>query len=323
MSPPAEDHDSPWKEALECFFRPFLQLLYPDIEAAIDWNRPVAFLDKELQKIAPTSRNGRRHVDKLARVHFHAGAVRWLLIHVEVQGERETAFPERMFLYYHRIRDHHRQHVISLAVLTDTDPNWRPGRFRETLAGSGVEFRFRTAKLLDLQPRLDELLATDNPFALLAAAQLTAKLVKGGKQRVDNLIGFYRLALKKQLDPETIARLLRFVEWLVALPAEIEPYYTEQMDRLKEENTVPYVSILERKATERGLLQGLEQGMEQGLEQGMERGRVATLSRQLQLKFGPLSDNVRERLDKAGEAELDSWTERILFAETLEGVFGD
>lgn len=31
MPPPAEDHDSPWKEALECFFRPFLQWLYEDV----------------------------------------------------------------------------------------------------------------------------------------------------------------------------------------------------------------------------------------------------------------------------------------------------
>ncbi|WP_276330886.1 hypothetical protein [Stutzerimonas kirkiae] len=32
----SEDHDSPWKEALEVFFRPFLQLLFPDIEALVD-----------------------------------------------------------------------------------------------------------------------------------------------------------------------------------------------------------------------------------------------------------------------------------------------
>jgi hypothetical protein len=56
--------------------------------------------------------------------------------------------------------------MISLAVLTDTHPAWRPDRLREAVADSGVDFRFRTAKLLDLQPRLDELLAGGKLFAL-------------------------------------------------------------------------------------------------------------------------------------------------------------
>lgn len=34
--PPPQDHDSPWKEALEYFFQPFMQLLYSDIHDAID-----------------------------------------------------------------------------------------------------------------------------------------------------------------------------------------------------------------------------------------------------------------------------------------------
>jgi hypothetical protein len=35
--PAQEDHDSPWKEALEVFFQPFMRLLYPDIAKLIDW----------------------------------------------------------------------------------------------------------------------------------------------------------------------------------------------------------------------------------------------------------------------------------------------
>ena len=31
------DFDSPWKEALEVYFRAFLALFCPDIEADIDW----------------------------------------------------------------------------------------------------------------------------------------------------------------------------------------------------------------------------------------------------------------------------------------------
>lgn len=55
---------------------------------------------------------------------------------------------------------------------------------------------------------------------------------------------------------------------------------------------------------------------------GEAKGRRLTLAKQLQLKFGPLSDEVRARLDGADEASLDEFAERILFATTVEGVFG-
>lgn len=301
VSNSSEDHDSPWKEALEYFFQPFMQLLYPDIHDAIDWSQPLVFLDKELQKITRNSSTGRRHADKLVKVRFRDGQERWLLVHVEVQGKREAGFPRRMFVYYYRILDHYRMAVISLAVLADADPGYRPGHFEEVVAGSGVHFRFRTVKLLDSEPVLDEQLASGNPFALLVAAQLTAKRVKDGRQRVDNLIGFYRLAIKQQLDRELIERLLVFLEWLVALPPEIEGYYTDQVDRLKEGNTVSYVSILERR--------------------GIEQGERSVLIRLLTRRFGSLDEPTTTRLQQASAADLERWTENILDAKTLEEVF--
>jgi hypothetical protein len=35
----AADYDSPWKEALDLYFEPFLALLFPTIHAQIDWSR--------------------------------------------------------------------------------------------------------------------------------------------------------------------------------------------------------------------------------------------------------------------------------------------
>lgn len=322
-----EDHDSPWKEALELFFQPFLQLLFSDIHDAVDWTQPFTFLDKELQKLAASGLTGRRHADKLVQVWFRDQRRRWLLIHIEVQGQRDPAFPERMFVYYHRIREHHGKEVISLAVLADGNPRYRPDSFEEMAAGSGVHFRFRTVKLLDLRDRMDQLLSSDNPFALLVAAQLTARLVKDGKQRADNLIAFYRLAVRKKLDKSLIAKLLLFLEWLVALPVEIkEGYYAGQIMQLREEEIVPYVSAIEKIGIEKGIEQGIEKGIEKGIQigayQGRLEGRAAMLSRLLQLKFGDLPASTRERLTQASAAELDAWTERILFVDSLDKVFG-
>ena len=42
------DHDSPWKIALDSYFQPFLELLFPHIPPEIDWSRSYTSLDKEL-----------------------------------------------------------------------------------------------------------------------------------------------------------------------------------------------------------------------------------------------------------------------------------
>ena len=87
------DFDSPWKEALEHFFPMFLAFFFPEIFAAIDWSRGYESLDNELQKIVREAEVGRRIADKLFKVWLHNGAETWILIHVEVQGQREDEFP--------------------------------------------------------------------------------------------------------------------------------------------------------------------------------------------------------------------------------------
>ena len=313
----SEDHDSPWKGALEVFFRPFMEFLYPQVGALIDWQKPVEFLDKELQKITRSAKNSRRYADKLVKVQFSNGSEQWILIHIEVQGAPETDFAERMFIYYYRIRDRYQKPVVSLAVLTDTRPDFRPNHYSNEIAGCSLRFEFATVKLLDWQDKTDELLHDENPFGLLIAAQLTAKLIKNGKNRVDNLIGYYRLAARKKLPREQITQLVVFLEWIVALPEDLTPYYNEQLEHLEEDEKMTYISIIERQ----GIEKGLEQGLEQGIVQGLDKGRAATLYKQLQLKFGEPAAEHEQRLFDASHAELNLWTERVLFAENIDAVF--
>ena len=305
----SEDHDSPWKGALEVFFRPFMEFLYPQVGALIDWQKPVEFLDKELQKITRSAKNSRRYADKLVKVQFSNGSEQWILIHIEVQGAPETDFSERMFIYYYRIRDRYQKPVVSLAVLTDTRPDFRPNHYSNEIAGCSLRFEFATVKLLDWQDKTDELLHDENPFGLLIAAQLTAKLIKDGKNRVDNLIGYYRLAAQKKLPRELVMQLVVFLEWIVALPEDLTPYYNEQLEHLEEDKKMTYISIIER------------QGIEKGLEQGLDKGRAATLYKLLQLKFKDQAAVYEQRLFDAKPAELNPWTERVLFAENIDAVF--
>src|SRR5262249_13707694 len=123
------DYDSPWKEILDRYFERFLAFLFPQAHADIDWRHGYEMLDKELQKIVRQARQPKRYVDKLVKVWLRDGREEWLLIHVEVQSWREDDFARRMYVYNYRIFDRYDREVVSLAILADDNPTWRPSRF--------------------------------------------------------------------------------------------------------------------------------------------------------------------------------------------------
>ncbi|MBK1699839.1 hypothetical protein CKO22_02605 [Thiococcus pfennigii] len=51
------------------------------------------------------------------RVTGQDGQEDWVLVHVEVQGQNEADFAQRMFVYNYRLYDRHARPVVSLAVL--------------------------------------------------------------------------------------------------------------------------------------------------------------------------------------------------------------
>jgi hypothetical protein len=59
MEQPASDYDGAWKYALEQFFPAFLDLCFPHVAAAIDWQQPFSFRNTELQQIAPEDQAGK------------------------------------------------------------------------------------------------------------------------------------------------------------------------------------------------------------------------------------------------------------------------
>ncbi|HEV3003534.1 MAG TPA: hypothetical protein VGX78_03695, partial [Pirellulales bacterium] len=79
------DFDSPWKEALDVYFEPFMAFFFPQAHREIDWSLGFEMLDKELQQIVREGEQGRRVVDKLAKVWRRTGQEEWVLAHVEIQ----------------------------------------------------------------------------------------------------------------------------------------------------------------------------------------------------------------------------------------------
>jgi hypothetical protein len=143
------DYDSPWKEALDSYFEPFLAFFFPQAHGQIDWARAYETLDKELQQVVREAELGRRVVDKLVKVWRTTGQEAWVLVHVEVQTQEEADFAERMYVYNYRLFDRYSRWVVSMAVLGDDRPAWRPDHFGYSLWGCEVGFRFPVVKLVD------------------------------------------------------------------------------------------------------------------------------------------------------------------------------
>ena len=134
--------------------------------------RGYEMLDKELQPIVRQAKQGRRYVDKLVKVWLQSGEERWLLIHVEVQTWKEGDFPKRMYVYNHRIFDRYDREVISLAILADDDPDWRPSQYEYGRWGFHTRTTFPIVKLLDYAADDQVLEVNPNPFALVVLAHL-------------------------------------------------------------------------------------------------------------------------------------------------------
>ncbi len=241
------DYDSPWKEAIEVFFQPFLALFYPHIEADIDWSRGFVFLDKELQKILPKAKTGRLYVDKLVKVWRKNGDEEWVLIHIEVQAQRDSDFPRRMYGYNTRLFDVYNRTVVSLAVLIDDEPGWRPNHFEAKLWGWSVRMEWETAKLLDFKPREAELQQSANPFAKVVLAQLAAMETRDDPDRRGAIkFKLIRDLYEQGFSKESIDRLFGLIDWVIDLSERDQEKFEADLDNFKRESAMRFYSFVEK-----------------------------------------------------------------------------
>ncbi|MGY5322771.1 hypothetical protein ACXGSL_14725 [Vreelandella aquamarina] len=229
------DHDSPWKMALEAYFKEFLELLFPTINQHVDWSKGYSFLDKELQQITVGAESGRRYADKLIKVYAKDGSETWVLIHVEVQGEPEVEFSERMFTYQYRLRDRYAMEVVSLAVLADTRKSFRPTTFHYERWGCELTFTFPMAKLIDWEGNWVALETSDNVFALVVMAQIQAKRVKNSATRKDTKVALIKLLYERGYNREQILRLFNIIDWMIQLPKRLDPDFAQAVYAIQEE----------------------------------------------------------------------------------------
>jgi hypothetical protein len=319
-----DDFDNPWKEMLEHAFPELMSFYFPDAHARIDWTCEHVFLNTELRQIVRDAELGKRVADALVRVTLLDGTEQWVYIHLEIQGQIDPDFAKRMFIYNYRLYDRYSRPIASLAVLADQDAGWKPDGFDLEQLGCTHRFRFPVAKLLDYADRLKALETDANPFALITAAHLyTARTRHDPQARYGFKRRLVRLLYRHGWNRQRILDLFAVIDWMMRLPDALEQALWNEIQTIEGERKMAYVTSVERLANQRGQQEGEARGRVEGRVEGRFEGRVEFLARLLTKRFGPLSSEIHARLTQATTEQLERWGERLLDAESLDGVFDD
>jgi len=251
--PNAIEADSPWKNVLERYFNRFIEFFFPDIYPQIDWDKGHEFLDKELQQIAPDAKTGRRTVDKLVKIWLKDGTEIWALAHVEVQGNKDFEFAKRMYIYNYRLFDRYDKKIVSLAVLTDSNKNWRPDSYGYAICGCRVELHFPAVKLLDYLTDWDRLESSDNPFAVVVMAHLKSiETRKDMDGRLKWKLSLVKMLYDRGYQRQDIQELFRFIDWIMILPDFLEHRFADDINKFEEGMKMEYVTSIERIGMKKG-----------------------------------------------------------------------
>lgn len=282
------DHDRLFKELLSTFFSEFIDLFLPDVSAALDRNFTIVPMDKEI--FTDVTLGDKHEVDVLMKARFR-GKEAFFLVHVENQATAQPDFPKRMFRYFARLTEKYDLPVYPVVIFSyDAPRRPEPDRFvvafpKETV----LQFKYRVIQLNRLPWR--RFVHQENPIA----SALMAKMKMSAKDRPKVKAECLRLLASLKLDPARTKLIGGFIDSYLSLT-------TQEMKRY--ERALAGFTPVEREATME-IVTSWEQS-------GITRGKETLVIRQLQRRFGAVSEEVTARLDHLSPEQLDDLGEALL-----------
>ena len=260
-----------------------------------------------MEQLAQQALKGAKVVDKLAKAFLKDGSERWILIHIEVQGDADEDFSLRMFRYFYRIFDRHGRQVISIAVLTDKASGTADGMYEQKRFGSGIQFHYLPFNLRAYER--EQLIADENPMALVVLAAQERERLRQRGDRFNTKWYLIRRLYERGYSREEIIALFKFIDWVIRLSDEEEIRLRDEIKTLEEVKKMPYITSVERIGRAEGLQQGLQQEL-QGLQQMVLEA--------LDERFGELPETVSDAIHQIQDREqLRLLLRQVIRSESL------
>jgi hypothetical protein len=297
------EHDQRFKVLLKEFFAEFLLLFFPQWAARFDLDH-IEWLDKELFTDPPQGES--LVVDLVAKLRLRAGEAGEVLalIHVEIESRDSVeALRRRMFEYYQPLRKEHNCPVLPIAVY-----------LRVGLDGIGVDGYSEDFEDLDVLrfrylyvglPALDaeQYVQGGSWLGVGLSALMKAPRFRRAWLRSEAL---RRLVVECKENPKRQELLLECVEAYAELDEEQQRVYEELLQTERYKEVTPMLTTT------------YEKGIAKGLEQGEERGQRRLIRRQLESRFGPLSEFVLQKLNLWPAERLDDLGIAAINAKSLQ-----
>ncbi len=337
---PPNPHDALFKNAFsdpEVAASLFKSQLPPPLVAHIDWDSlilvPGSFVDEALSS---------RHTDLLYRCKL-GGKTALLYLLLEHQSTEDPWMPLRMLRYVLGIWDGWRAEcpqakqlppVIPIVLHHGPKP-WATTADLSHLIDIDDELRPHLAPYLpcmrflldDLGGLKDEALATRS-LEVFAEITLRALIqLRDSPDPVSDLKRWLPLFHAMLHEDSGLRRLRAILEYLHHVTDAEQDAVRRVVHEIAPAKENEIMTTLAERLRQEGWKQGRQEGREEGRKAGRQEGRDTTarnvLLRHLALRFGPVDDDARARVETARYEELTVWSDRVITADSLAEVFAE
>ena len=207
------------------------------------------------------------------------------LAHIEVQTQRDSALPRRLLDYHYHIERRHRCRVVTLVILGDLSPAWRPGRFSSDVPPLGMSLGYLSLKLIDLEEKLETPRFRGHPVAMVVRAHLAAMRTRHDLEaRYTQRLALCRRLYEEGFSQKDVVFIHGLIDRLMILPRPLMVRFRQELFTIEKDKNMPYVDTFTRMSLQEGRKEGsLAQARESVIEA-------------LEIRFGEISADLRERI---------------------------
>lgn len=220
----------------------------------------------------------------------------FILIHFEPMSYKEEEFHERMYIYFSRLFERHRnihKLLIPIAIFTGEDKRDHPDKLQMSIPGHEIlRFQFLKVELINNDWR--KFIDSENPVA----AALLAKMGYNKKEAREVRAAYLRmlLRLRKKLNPAQLALVMSVADLYFKPDVEQDKQLLQEMREEfpeEDETIMQLMPAWSREGYEKGMVEGESKVIRKLLDKGFS---LTTIAETLEMS----EEEIRKLIDGRG-----------------------